>query len=391
MRARAGITLLFATLGALAVHDAPVRSGDVRALRSTVVYPEQRIALRMNHGHPAHRKLRCVRCHVDAGTSDRAADRLIPREASCLPCHEDRIARDEPTAERCGFCHVGYAEENGRVVPASDFPTPRLSFSHAVHVREEGMKCLTCHAGVTRATVATRAHLPTMKQCFECHGGEKPTAPSACRTCHLTQADGRLRDEWPEGSMNPPRWLFGMHHDREWLVTHRWVGADHGSLCASCHAESDCADCHDGRVSPPRVHPNDFLTTHAQMARRDDPSCTSCHRSQSFCLECHARLGVSPIAAPRVRASARFHPPAEVWLRGPVQHAAEARRSMSACASCHAENDCVQCHGVLGIGAGLSPHPPGFRARCAEALRHNDRACRTCHGDDVSALAARCR
>jgi hypothetical protein len=181
-----------------------------------------------------------------------------------------------------------------------------------------------------------------------------------------------------------------MHHDSDWLVRHRWVAADHGTECAACHQERECVACHDGRVRPPRVHPGDFLTTHPVMARRDEPRCTSCHATQHFCNECHARLGLASIAAPAVAATGRYHPPADVWIRGPVRHAVEARRSMTTCTSCHVERDCVQCHGALGIGAGLSPHPPGFASRCRSALDHNARACGMCHGD-VEALRARCR
>jgi len=199
-----------------------------------------------------------------------------------------------------------------------------------------------------------------------------------------------MRTHFAEGDLLPPRWLFGMQHDRDWLVRHRWVGADHGDLCSACHEERDCSNCHDGRVRPPRVHPNDFLTTHPQLARRDSPRCTSCHAAQSFCLECHARIGVSPISAPDVRSASRFHPPPSVWIEGPVRHAIEARRSLMSCTSCHAERDCVVCHGALGVGGGVSPHPPGFAATCASALRTNARACAICHGD-LGALAMRCR
>ena len=43
--------------------------GRGRALRSRVVYPPQRIALRMDHAHPAHRALRCERCHEGASAA----------------------------------------------------------------------------------------------------------------------------------------------------------------------------------------------------------------------------------------------------------------------------------------------------------------------------------
>jgi hypothetical protein len=359
---------------------------------SPLIYPPQRIALRMNHAHPAHQALRCVRCHEGAGTSTSARDSLIPRESSCLPCHAEQIDRElAPSEDRCGTCHVGFTPDEPPAL--SDFPTARLRFSHRTHVAR-GMRCLECHRGVERAGVADRRHLPTMRQCFECHGPPglsiDASAPSACPTCHLATPDGVLRTRFEEGSMNPPSWLFDMRHDHEWLVRHRWVGADQGQLCASCHRESDCADCHDGQVRPRRVHPGDYLTTHAAQARRDEPRCASCHQTSRFCTECHARLGLSPMSAPAVRAAERHHPPAAVWVRGPVLHAMEARRSMATCTSCHSEQDCVTCHGALGIGAGVSPHPPGFAMRCRAALESNDRACRTCHGD-VEALRMRCR
>jgi hypothetical protein len=395
------VLAIAAALGAVAAGQSrdPAAMPHRRPLRpdprgpSPIVYPPQRIAIRMNHAHPAHRALRCVRCHENAATSASSRDLLIPREQACVECHAGAIDRDGPhTAERCGQCHAGF-ETDSDVVPASEFPAPRLHFSHRTHVAR-GMRCLSCHRGVDRATLADRRHLPTMRQCFECHGPPgmalEASAPSTCETCHLAQPDGRLRTRFAEGTMNPPTWLFDMRHDHEWLVRHRWVGADQGSRCATCHAESDCSDCHDGMVRPLRVHPGDYLSTHVVQARRDEPRCSSCHQVSRFCGECHSRLGLSTMSAPDVRSTARYHPPNAVWVRGPVMHAREAERSMNACASCHAEDDCVNCHGALGIGAGVSPHPPGFAAGCAQLLEANDRACRTCHGD-VDALRARCR
>ncbi|MGE0785886.1 MAG: cytochrome c3 family protein [Sandaracinaceae bacterium] len=359
---------------------------------SPIVYPPQRIALRMDHSLEVHRNLRCVRCHVGAGVSDHARDLLIPREDACRPCHDAELDRGGPDlAARCSVCHVGYAE--GEAVPMSDFPTARIAFSHREHV-DRGMRCRTCHEGVERATVADRRHLPTMRQCFECHGppgfSVNASAPGRCDTCHSSRPDGSLHTRFAEGTMNPPSWLFDMRHDHEWLVRHRWVAADEGGRCASCHQESDCADCHDGRVRPRRVHPGDYLSTHVVSARRDQPRCQSCHEVARFCTECHARLGLSPMAAPDVRTARAYHPPRAVWTEGPNLHALEATRAMNACASCHAERDCVVCHGSLGIGAGVSPHPPGFAMGCRDALERNARACVTCHGD-ASALATRCR
>ncbi|UJR80897.1 cytochrome c3 family protein [Sandaracinus amylolyticus] len=402
-----GIALAF-VLGLTSGASVGQRSASARPRdlgRSTIIYPPQRIALRMDHSLPAHRELECARCHDGAPTSESSADRLIPAERTCLPCHAREIDRATPTIETCGTCHMGFvpppSDAGAPIAPVSDVPAARLRFSHRAHV-QAGQTCLDCHAGVPDARLATRAHLPTMRDCFRCHApsglGDVPAAPRplACEGCHVANPSGQLHARWPEGWMNPPRWMAGMRHDHEWLVRHRWVAADQGPLCAECHTESDCTDCHDGRVRPRRVHPSDFLTVHPVYARRDGElgtsggRCTSCHTISQFCAECHGRLGIAPIAAPDVRTRDRWHPPTAVWVRGPNMHAIEAVRSMQSCASCHAEEDCVQCHGARGIGAGVSPHPPGFAMSCRGALETNARACITCHGD-VEELRARCR
>jgi hypothetical protein len=390
---------LAATCGHLAAGAQRSASARPSSMgRSTIVYPPQRIAIRMDHSHAAHRDLPCARCHERAPASDRADESLVPREAACLPCHAAQVDRARQAPDTCGTCHLGFeAREDGgpaAIVPASSMPHPRLSFSHARHL-ERGQTCESCHAGVREATVATRRHLPTMRDCFRCHapaglGEGVASSPLTCGACHVTNGAGQLRTRWPEGWMNPPRWMAGMRHDPEWLARHRWVGADQGPLCAQCHTESDCAECHDGRVRPRRIHPGDYLTTHPAMARRDEPRCSSCHTVSQFCAECHARLGISPISAPDVRSPERHHPPPAMWTRGPNLHAREAVRSMQSCASCHAEEDCVVCHGAPGIGAGVSPHPPGFATQCRTALETNSRACATCHGD-LEELRGRCR
>jgi hypothetical protein len=411
----AGLALVVsATLGALSARgqrreDPPLV--DRSAGRSVVVYPVQRIAIRMDHSLPAHAELRCERCHAAAPTSTTSSDLLVPREEACGPCHDAQRDRRAQTAENCGTCHVGFEAEipddagvaPAAIVPSASFPAPHLRFSHAAHV-SRGQACTGCHAGIDDAREGTRAHLPTMQSCFACHAGaglaqpghELPVAPFECGRCHETVPSGMLRTAFPEGELLPPRWLAGMAHDHEWLVRHRWVAADEGPLCAQCHRESECVACHDGRVRPLRVHPGDFLATHAPMARRDETRCTSCHTVTQFCAECHARLGISSLSAPSVAAPMRYHPPEAVWSRpraAPAQplHAIEARRSMQSCISCHAEEDCVACHASSSVvgGSAASPHPPGFAATCRTALETNAHACITCHGD-VAALRARC-
>jgi hypothetical protein len=133
---------------------------------------------------------------------------------------------------------------------------------------------------------------------------------------------------------------------------------------------------------------------HAVAAQQNDPNCSTCHRAQSFCLGCHQRVGVT-LSGPYANFAGRgrFHPPKAVWTdgaRSPQHHAWEARRNLSACVSCHTEQDCTICHATRaagssasGSGAGVSnagsPHPPGFRTKCRSALRRNARSCLVCH------------
>ncbi len=379
--------------------------------RSLVVYPAQTIRIRMNHALEAHATLACTRCHERARESAVSADSLLPPERACAACHAE-TDRDAPSVERCGFCHVGAglaardadaASLVGRIfIPASRLPAPRLAFSHRRHGEMSG-GCVRCHAGIERAGLGTRAHLPTMRTCLECHaveglgdrlrGGTSREGLEAlrCTACHEALADGRVRSRFAEGTLTPPAWMAGMEHDGDWLVRHRWIAADAGPLCASCHVERDCTACHDARERPRRVHPGDFLTTHPTLARRDETRCASCHSIGTFCAECHARLGLATFSAPATRGGLSPHPPRALWSEGPNLHGIEATRSLSSCVSCHAETDCTGCHasGRVG-GGGVSPHPPGFSARCAGILDATPTACARCHGD-VASLRARCR
>jgi len=366
---------------------------------SHAIFPTQTLPIRFDHArHLRLGGVTCARCHGAAATSEQSADRLLPGEAACTPCHA--IDRRDPLKQvpagappaRCDACHEGWSASIPLRVARVNIPTPNLHFSHRAHV-SRGQRCESCHSSVRRVGLATRLELPAMASCVTCHraGG---SAPESCATCHLTEPDGVLRTRFPEGWLNPPTWMRGMHHDADFWFTHRISAGQDATRCAACHRDDDCAACHDGRVRDRRTHPNDYLTQHPVDARMNADRCTSCHRQATFCVACHERAGVAMGSAPAARAQGRFHPPPEVWSGRGVSlrhHGVEARRSMSACVSCHSERDCVTCHATAGLGgASLSPHPPGFSARCGALLRASERPCRQCH-EDLESLTARCR
>ncbi len=386
--------------GALALaQDAPPEPGIAPPWRelggppasrpepSRVVFGTQRVPLRFSHRTHTEQGVRCPICHSLAKTSRWASHDLLPEETVCRTCHEIDWAEPEQTTDppsRCDFCHVGWDRASPRRVEVVQIPRPNVRFPHAVHVTEQSIPCERCHGDVGAQDLATRANLPRMQTCFECHNGNQ--ASQRCTVCHIAERGGLMATTLPEGTLTPPRWMRGATHDADWSFRHRVVAGNDSEFCGNCHRESFCTDCHDGRVRPRTVHPNDWLTTHPVSARRDDPRCSSCHREQTFCLGCHRRVGVAMSDMADRPATRAFHAPG--WMvTGPDHHRFEAQRNLQACVSCHAESDCVSCHGAFGIGAGSTGMPPLHGARfagadCRAQKRRNPRPCLQCHLPD---------
>ena len=370
---------------------------------SPVIFPEQRVPLRFFHDKHVAEGLECTDCHEQATRSVSAADLLVPtgREAEdgiCTDCHDlDEGAKGDPPAA-CATCHPGTPQvpRKGAKVPRMVFPPPNLKMNHRIHVAK-GIPCTRCHQGVERVGLATRDNaLPRMETCLGCHDGRK--APSECRTCHLTRPDRRLRTRFATGVLAPSGRVLGAPHDEGWVRHHAQAAGRDPGLCDSCHTERECLKCHDGIRRPLRIHPNDWLRIHPVAARLDAPRCESCHRMQTFCFQCHQRMGVaSPgeFAAGGAEAGfdrsrfGSFHPPG--WVsdasgairagiaRPASHHSFQAQRNIHACASCHTERTCMQCHapGTLSI----SPHGAGFaQSRRCQALRaRSPSMCARCH------------
>jgi hypothetical protein len=389
---------------------------------STIIIPSQTIPLVMNHKFHLPFAT-CTDCHTKAPTSKWSTDVLIPTEAECAACHDiDRseLKRDSTPPGRCDFCHLGFdadAEAKTGAVPTVirvALPSPHLKFPHERHV-SRGIPCERCHAGLKETKFADRDRLPRMALCLECHNGR--TAPDACRTCHFTEKDGKLKVEWPEGKLTPADSIRGMAHVPGWEFTHSEIATTDGAMCMSCHREEECAICHDGMVRPASIHVGDYVLKHAVEARRGDPDCQSCHRLQTFCLTCHTRMGVSMASAAwsartacdRAGRTDCFHPPGwnDISAAGsPAHHSVAARKNLTSCIGCHREKDCARCHADVDLfcldpsappgdprrmafcmegatpGFSVPPHPDGFSKVCKRFMKKNVTACLRCHTPD---------
>lgn len=291
-------------------------------------------------------------------------------------------ARVFPTAAMpvAGKCEYGSKCDGGEVRPSSRRTGQvGLKFSHEKH-SEVG--CKTCHSAEPKRGEGEvpSGRLPGESTCLKCHSGKQARD---CGMCHETKPGGRLRTRFVGRVLVPTDMRHRIAHDRDFRVRHRWLAADEPDLCKACHEQQDCKACHDGGLRPRGVHFGDFLTVHAQQARTEGQRCRACHQPQTFCAECHARLGLSSWSPTQTHVSNRTHPRADVWVHGPNLHATEARLRLDSCTSCHAEVDCVNCHSSKKMGGtASSPHPPGYQSRCGAERRRNSRPCALCHGQD---------
>jgi len=372
---------------------------------SAVVYPPQKITLRFNHKkHVKEIGAKCTVCHGKVTTSKSATDVLLPTGEACDTCHDTdhsdlhKVKGGSDEMGQCAFCHLGYVASAPTHVARLDVPRPNLTFNHKAHL-DHNIQCGQCHGAVDQLELATRDQLPRMKGCFGCHqmtGAAQGKAKSTCITCHTTAPDGRIQTMFATGEMRPPRWLNNAEHTADWIERHKRVAADNSALCANCHTERYCTDCHDGNVRPRSVHPNDWISMHPVAARTDNPRCTSCHNEQSFCLTCHQRVGVV-MSGPNVSGN-KFHPAGWATVtssmgsnRGPGHHSWEAQRNLNACVSCHTERDCAMCHAsTIKGGMSIDPHPSSFQSNCATQYRRNARPCLVCHDVNSQSLQ-RCK
>lgn len=380
-----------------------VLGGAVARAQSPVIFPPQRIPLRFSHALHLQKKLDCDFCHEAAPRSRSSADNLIPTEEVCTTCHD--IDRSQPEkidrpAARCDACHPGFTPvatakgtlEVARVV----VPAPHLKFNHQVHA-ERGIGCTRCHGDLRHLDLATRAQLPRMPLCLECHnaGAGRLRGPARCSTCHLTQQDGTLQTDLGSGQLVPSGTLRGDDHTPSFRTDHARVAQNDERYCQNCHRQDFCQSCHNGVVKPLDFHGNDYVSRHPVDARKNDPDCGSCHRRQSFCLGCHERLGVVDLRTGTAGAfvpvgQKTFHPAgwADPSAAGQASHHSwQAQRNLRQCVGCHRQETCLECHGARS-GAGqtgkmwVNPHPLGWRgsARCSALASRNLRVCLRCHG-----------
>jgi hypothetical protein len=342
--------------------------------------------LKFSHGKHAEAGIECASCHTPEKLTKNASEKMLPTHTECQSCHEKEVN------ETCGFCHTD--ENNPAALPN---PVREVNFDHQMHVNDQKVECVTCHAGMDKTDYAEAQNLPAMATCNTCHNNVKAT--NQCEACHTNLVSLR-----PASHMAAN---FKREHAR--VMNGRTFDAN----CQSCHTEASCMECHDGtnltKLSPfektgmmsPRkfgndrpaamsaqnVHDLNYKFTHGMDAKGRASDCQTCHKQQTFCADCHmtgsAALGG---AMPTSHEKAGFT--TFGVGSGGGEHAKLAKRDIQRCAACHdvegSDPSCITCH-VDGDGVkGTNPrtHAAGFM-KDVKGEWHDDIAsnCYVCHTD----------
>ncbi|HQL56220.1 MAG: cytochrome c3 family protein [Myxococcota bacterium] len=315
--------------------------------------------------HVVDNEIGCDDCHQEVIDSDKVTPEMRFTEAKCLDCHEKEEGG-------CGMCHTNPDKPEtwtGRP------PSQGVAFSHAKHAEPTDGQCKTCHAGVEQRTAPSQAARPLNHDtCMSCHRAE--FRDISCKACHNDIVE------------NPSRPTALFSHDAEFMGRHGSLAKTDEDVCAHCHRQDFCAECHgfqgmapdirfSERVDRQLVHRGDYLTRHPIEARTDPASCQKCHSTRQ-CQACHEQARIAQTAAP-IGDRASPHPAG--WAmdaRSAEFHGDAARRDIVSCASCHdqgANSNCITCHKVGGT-AGRSPHPRGWNPTTSK----DTKMCKMCHG-----------
>ncbi len=290
-----------------------------------------------------------------------------------------------------------------RLYPKNDVP---LNFSHELHLNKAD--CAKCHAAAAGSYSSADNLLPTENECKTCHGKETRQTPAAkpskeCAYCHKGYSpksnEAPLRFDWKNPDIN----FSHAAHAKEKIDCVKCHSAGEKmdalpemELCLSCHDDKTstkygCLFCHktgaDGTVknapqplSGALNHNANWMKKHVSASKLNGGACAACHL-ESYCYDCH-----SSIVKPQ-----KVHP-GDYKLA----HAAAAKKNPSNCASCHDfAGDCKKCHERLSVSENYSTsgdksvhiHPPGWSS-CALALNHHAyqakrslQTCAACHSE----------
>lgn len=213
------------------------------------------------------------------------------------------------------------------------------AFSHKLHVGDQGLECVACHA---HAEDGDEPGMPGQQGCMLCHAEIDQKMPAERKLA--TFFDGKV---------------FRAKNVLDLTGDVQFAHAKHAQR------EGDCNACHASIVEGDRVQASDAI-------RMED--CTKCHTAKKASLDCAT-------CHQTIRADVK--PPSHVasWTRahGGVVRACERETTANRCELCHSESSCQTCH----LAQAPENHKGYWRERGHGLAASLDRQnCAACHQPD---------
>lgn len=287
-----------------------------------------------------------------------------------------------------------------------------IRFEHARHTRAK-VECIACHEAIYDATTLAVNALPPEKKCLECHKEAKEKGN--CGMCHAVP-------DAPGTYARRNRGELKLNHVRHLELTEENCATCHLNLaegkplltatapmatCTNCHPHQEeltsakCGTCHTDlqrfalRPITTYSHQGDYVRRHVQDARAQGAACATCHE-QSFCAECHAKtVPALPVVFNAERVDRPFIHGRDYLTR----HSADAQGAAPVCAQCHGTSFCESCHSQQRLTPGgamaFNPHPRDFNTSGSPnfhglAARRNIESCAACHDQGAQSNCVEC-
>lgn len=252
-----------------------------------------------------HTQERCTSCHVNAadvpaiaGMPAAPESLELPRFAAHYVAPPSHAARDfldthgpAASAQACATCHT---QDDCAACHTAEPPAAVAAMPRAADV---------VAPGVLLETRPPSTH--ELASFLASHGGMAAADGSSCASCHTRDFCSECH-EASAVEVTMPRSLAGPgFHPPNFMARHSTEAYGRRLECSSCHnTAAFCRDCHEqagfgaeGYLDPGfhDAEPN-WLLRHGQPARQALESCATCH-AQTDCLQCHSTTGsfrVSP-------------------------------------------------------------------------------------------------
>ena len=252
-----------------------------------------------------HTQERCEACHVNAdavpeiaGIPEADPSLDLPRFAAhyvAPPSHAADGFLDmhggAASVQACATCHT---QDDCAACHAAQAPTVVRAMPRAADVMAPGV-LLEARPPASHGVASFQ----------ESHGGIAAADASACASCHTRDFCSECHEAAAVETVLPGALAGPGFHPPNFMARHSAEAYGRRLECASCHnTAAFCRDCHEqagfgttGYLDPGfhDAEPN-WLLRHGQPARQALESCATCH-AQTDCLQCHSELGsfkVSP-------------------------------------------------------------------------------------------------